>query len=104
MNDTVKQPKYYKELLQVPVWTAAISFVIGTFLFGLYKVDDHNEKILIIGFYYVVFTFLINLVVFLIMVILSFVFRNHQIEILKYASIQLINIPIVPLYTFLLYV
>ncbi|WP_188621216.1 hypothetical protein [Flavobacterium suaedae] len=103
MSDTPKQPKYYKELLQIPVWTAAISFIIGTFLFGLYKVDNHNEKILIIGFYYVSFAFFINLVVFLIMVILSFIFRNHQTEILKYASIQLTNIPIVILYLFLIF-
>lgn len=103
MSDTAKKPEYYKELLQIPIWTAAVSFIVGTLLLGLYKVDDHNEKILIIGFYYVSFAFYINLIVFLIMVILSFIYRNHQTEILKHASIQLINIPIAILYLFLIF-
>ena len=36
MNDTAKQPKHYKELLQIPVWTAVVSFTVGTLIFGLF--------------------------------------------------------------------
>ena len=103
MNDIVKQPKYYKELLQIPVWTAAVSFIIGTLLFGLHMVNIRNDGILFIGFFYVLIAIIINLIVLVIMVTLSFIYRNHQTEILKYASILLINIPIVILYLFLIF-
>ena len=96
-------PKYYNELLQLPIWTAAISFIVGTILFGFQMITNENNNLLIIGFFYVIIAFIVNLVILLIMVILSFVYRNHQSDILKYASIQLINIPIAIAYIFILF-
>lgn len=103
MSDTAKKPKYYKELLQIPIWTAVVSFTVGTLIFGLFMVDTEGVKLLYLGFWYTLFALIINAIVFIIMVTLSFIYRNHQTEILKYASIQLINIPIVILYLFLIF-
>ena len=107
MSETDQQPQQFKTtgITSVPVWTALISFTIGTFLFLLQFVvaSSVKDNIWIIGLFYIIIAFIINLVVLLAMIIMSFVRKEQQKEILINTSIQLINIPIAILYLYILF-
>ncbi|NDI98942.1 hypothetical protein GWA97_07630 [Flavobacterium sp. LaA7.5] len=92
-------------ITSVPIWTALISFTGGTLLFLLQFAVTSAEKdnIWMIGFFYVITAFVINIVVFAIMIVMSFIRKEQQKEILINTSVQLINIPVALAYMYILF-
>lgn len=104
------QPRYVLPRLltgipSVPIWTALLSFGFGTLLLLLYIVssEENQEDLLYIGLVYLLAAFIINVVVMLIMIALSFIHKNRQREILINTSVQLLNIPVAVIYFFIIF-
>lgn len=93
--------KHINSLLQVPVITALISFIIGTIFFGLFIAG--NEEMLIYGFFYVVIAAIINFVILLLLIAVSFANKKYQTIILLRTSLMLVNIPVAVLYLYLIF-
>lgn len=81
---------------------ALLSFILGTILF-LTFIFSENETIFIIGFFYVIIAFILNLIT-LFFVIFSF-FKNPKQELLNIFQIiiMLLNIPISIIYFTILF-
>jgi hypothetical protein len=93
-------PLKIQELLQVPVWIFGCSLGIGTIILLLH-LTMREEIITVLGFFYILVATLINGIALVVFVTLSYVYRQHQQEILLRASILLLNIPIAIGYAYL---
>lgn len=89
-------------ILQLPKWIFGISFTIGTLLFLLFCVFK-NIEIALCGLIYLITATITNLMVLLIQIAFSFVYKKHQLIILKNTSILLLNIPISFLYYYIFF-
>lgn len=111
-----QQHKRIQFILRLPLVTAAISFIIGTIIFSLYYLEKDKpftvinkeivstaEDLLYIGIAYVVLAFLVNMLVFAGLLICAFVYKKYQIPILRNTAVLLVNIPVVVLYFYLLF-
>ena len=104
-------PKKIQDILQLPMVVALVSFVLGTVLFILYWIMPYNQitigqesfSLPVAGLFYTVIAFVLNALLFLALIICSFVYRQYQITILKYTAILLVNIPIAILYIYLFF-
>jgi hypothetical protein len=94
--------KTIKAILQAPVWTFGISFTLGTILLLLHMIGQ-DEGLLVIGLLYVVAAFVVNLIVLLVLVALSFIHRAYQNVILQNAALILLNIPIAIVYIIIVF-
>ena len=106
MNETNQQlPFKMTGITSVPIWTALISFTGGTLLFLLQFVVPSADKdnIWMIGLFYIIIAFVINIIVFAIMIVMSFIHKEQQKEILINTSVQLINIPVAIAYMYILF-
>lgn len=95
--------KWLNKILHTPIVLTIISFTIGTVFLGLHLVDTTSLSIVIIGFYYVLLAIVVNLLFLLALIVLSFIYRKHQKEILMRTAWILINIPIVIIYMFIIF-
>ena len=94
------EQKHINNILQVPVVTTLISFIIGTVFFGLYIAG--NEEILIYGLFYVLISAMTNFVILLLLSAISFNNKKYQTIILQRTSLMLVNIPVAILYLYFL--
>lgn len=94
--------EWIKLLHRMPVVTFFISFALGTLILVLYMANE-NEQVLIAGFFYVLFAFLINFVVGLVMIAIAFTHRKYQKTLLQNTCLMLLNIPITILYIMILF-
>lgn len=97
------ESKWLNKILHTPIVLTIISFTIGTVFLGLHLVDTTSLSIVIIGFYYVLLAIVVNLLFLLALIVLSFIYRKHQKEILMRTAWILINIPIVIIYMFIIF-
>lgn len=72
---------------------ALISFLIGTLIFITYYFTS-NSDFAFLGYGFVVFAGIVNLILFIKIILLSFSDRPNQRKLLKTAGIMLLNIPI----------
>lgn len=90
-------------IASVPLYTFAISFIIGTGFFIAHLLLIDNDNIVIHGFIYTVIALVVNIVVVLVMIALSFIHKEKRQTILLNTACMFINIPITALYLFILY-
>lgn len=77
------------------------SFVIGTLLFAIELIQP-NYKLVGFGFSFVGYTFLVNALLFIIVISCSALFRTKQKSLLKTAGLLLLNIPVTIIYLMIL--
>jgi hypothetical protein len=83
---------------RIPVWLFKISFCTGTLLLVLGMLFRKCDPIILIGFFYTIIAFAVNAIAFVVLIILSFVFRTHSYKIRFNTALLLVNIPIAVLY------
>lgn len=74
-------------------WTALISLIIGTLIFGLYFFTSNGE-LLFIGYGYIILAGIVNLIVLLTILAKSSSDTANRKKLLKTSGLMLINIPI----------
>lgn len=79
-------------LIKIARITAAGSFIIGTLLFITYILSNASI-LLLIGFYYVMIAFILNLIILLILLTTALSDRDNYIEYFKAIGLMLLNIP-----------
>lgn len=95
-----KLPIQIQWSLTIPKQIFTLFFLVGTLLILLFGILKSFE-ILLIGWYYVIGSVIINLLVLLVQIVFSFVYKKHQLIILKRTSILLLNIPIALFYYYI---
>ncbi|HRG17803.1 MAG TPA: hypothetical protein PLP39_01820 [Flavobacterium lutivivi] len=79
------------------------SFSIGTILLMLHLIFPHIDNILFLGFFYVLFTFLINAIVFLNLAFQFIIKPESREDLAIKMLIMLANIPITIFYIYLVF-
>jgi hypothetical protein len=110
-------PKRIRTIVLIPIVASGISFIIGTIIFLLYYIEKNSpatnidgyiqrpgEFLIYIGAAYTFTAFVINSILLLVLAICSFIYREYRFTILKYTSLLLVNIPVVALYLYLLFI
>lgn len=77
------------------------SFGIGSVLLLSYFVTN-TTSLLFIGFYYVIFAFLLNITILLLLILSVLYCQDKYIEYLKAIGFMLVNIPVTFFYLFIL--
>lgn len=77
--------------------TAILSFLLGTFIFGLYYITS-SSALLFIGYGYILLASLVNLVVLVLILNRAKKDQNNRKGLLKTSGIMLLNIPVMLLY------
>ena len=77
-----------------------LSFLIGTIILVLYfiPIQGIDFEIILTGYFYVIITIIINLIMLIGLIISIFSFQNYQKYLLKRIGFLLLNIPITILY------
>ena len=88
-----------KNLNKIGIWTAIISFVVGTILLVLYYFSD-SEIVAIVSVFYIIAAGVINFVILLALLIKSRKDSENRKKYFKTAGLILINIPIVLVYLY----
>lgn len=91
MDQYIKSNYYWIETITKFIFY--FSFGIGTLLFGLFLISK-NEKIIIIGVFYVLSALLVNVLYTLYLLILVLGTSKYHKEILKFIGLLALNIPI----------
>lgn len=79
------------------------SFCIGTILLLLHLIFHHEDNIMFFGFFYVLFAFLINSIVFLNLVFKFLIRSENREDLVIKMLIMLANIPITIFYIYLVF-
>ncbi len=74
------------------------SFAIGTLLLLLFKSNTHVGLVLLIGFYYLLFSILINSIMLLYLIFLCVILPNERENLALKIILLLCNIPVAILY------
>jgi len=93
--------KNLENIINTSKLIALISFALGTCLLVAFLLLPKENSILIAGLYYVGYTAIINVILFLILIITTFVYWDNRIKVLKTCGLLLINIPITICYFFI---
>lgn len=98
----IARDEYGELVSRIPIWLFNITFGIGTLLLILGLSFHDYEPILMTGFFYILIAFVINAVVFVLLMTLSFVFTSHSNAIRANTLLLLLNIPVAILYFFII--
>jgi lipid-A-disaccharide synthase-like uncharacterized protein len=82
-----------RNILKLPLWTAGISFALGTILLLLYLINK-EDYVMVLGFIYIAGAFIVNLVVLFVLLILSNILAEYRRQILEATAVMLLNIPV----------
>lgn len=93
--------KFIKHIEIIGRYTAASSLSFGTVLILWYYCFPKYELITIIGSYYVVTAFYVNIIVFSIVFSAALIYSRYKNKLFKVIGMLLINIPIAILYLIL---
>ena len=80
---------------------ALISFLLGTYLLVSFLLFPKVDSIVIIGLYYVGYATIINVILFVFLIIVVFIYWDYRVNILKTCGLLLLNIPIAIGYFFI---
>lgn len=94
--ETITQTKLYKRAFSNQL--AIGSFIIGTLLLLLFKSSTHAGTFLFIGFYYVLFSIIINSIMLLYLIFLCIIFPDDRKKLALKIILLLCNIPVAILY------
>jgi len=87
----------------IPRGVAGFSFILGTVIFVLHQVNRGVGTYLEIGLTFVAIAIIVNSLVFTAIIISSFYYKEHQLDIILRALLMLLNIPILIIYIILTY-
>lgn len=96
MKTTNRTKSYYQWAFSNEL--ALGSFIIGTLLLLLFKYSTHGGLILLIGFYYVLFSIIINSIMLLYLIFLSIILPDKRKNLALKITFLLCNIPFAILY------
>ena len=85
-------------LLAIPKWLFNITLGVNTVLFLLGLIAIGDESLPTTDFYLMTATVVINILVFLCLIVFSFVYSNYRKSLMMSSLILLLNIPIATLY------
>lgn len=91
---------YYHDMKTICQYCAGISFSIGTLIF-LFYITSKSDGLIILGLYFTLFAALINFLLFAINTICAFYSKTYWKKYLLNSGLLLLNIPVVPLYIYL---
>jgi len=91
-----------RKILRLPLWTAGISFALGTILLLIYLINKDNY-VMILGFIYVAGATIVNIVVLFVLLILSNILTEYRRQILEATAVMLLNIPVAIIYIFIIF-
>lgn len=94
--------KKIRNILKLPLWTAGISFGLGTILLLLYLINKENY-VMVFGFIYVAGALVVNIVVLFVLLILSNILAEYRRQILEATAVMLLNIPVAIIYIFIIF-
>jgi len=95
-------PLKVQVMLKVPYYAFGVSLGLGTLLL-LIHLSGKEFELLVLGFFYVCTAVIINLIIVMVLVGLSIVYKEYQRAILLNTSIMLLNIPIAIGYIYLVF-
>lgn len=81
--------------------TALVSFVLGTSLLSFFLYFGEANFPIQFGFTFVIVAFIINTVLFFVLLGAAILNPNHRIKLLKTCGILLLNIPLTILYIYI---
>jgi hypothetical protein len=86
-----------KQFNKVGIYSAIISFAIGTLLLISFAIT-HIELIAVIGYFFLIIAFYVNLFIAVILLIMVVVSQENTFKNLRTIIVMLINLPIAYLY------
>tara|TARA_B110000211_G_C13892850_1_gene470363 strand:+ start:242 stop:799 length:558 start_codon:yes stop_codon:yes gene_type:complete len=81
-------------------YTAIISFIVGTLIFGLYYLTS-EMNILFVGAFYIIIAVIVNFLVLISIVIRAIKESKNRTKLLKTSGLLLLNIPVLIFYVWI---